>query len=203
MRRADRPGRGSSPLARGTHAGVCLAAAVARFIPAGAGNTSSTGPSMSNFSVHPRWRGEHQSSMSSRPSTDGSSPLARGTQVVITANTDNQRFIPAGAGNTQSRIQQLRTSAVHPRWRGEHCRRRRTGWTPTGSSPLARGTHEWSGPLGDTERFIPAGAGNTLRGCGKPQEPPVHPRWRGEHIGHQEPAMRLLGSSPLARGTPL
>ncbi len=50
-----------------------------------------------------------------------------------------------------------------------------------GLSPLARGTLK----VGDLSlcqsRFIPAGAGNTAWFCAEPPEPPVYPRWRGEH----------------------
>ena len=72
--------RGSSPLARGTHAGNGAARAGYRFIPAGAGNTRADSMTEPNSSVHPRWRGEHVAE-----------PVAE-LHVV--------RFIPAGAGNT-------------------------------------------------------------------------------------------------------
>ena len=182
MRRADRPGRGSSPLARGTHAGVCLAAAVARFIPAGAGNTSSTGPSMSNFSVHPRWRGEHPCCGHSAHRFGGSSPLARGTPVFNVVPAGNERCIPAGAGNTKSHHGPHRQPAVHPRWRGEHPESYSTTSYFCGSSPLARGTLQEAKDWMDTYWFIPAGAGNTRMERATRRHRAVHPRWRGEHL---------------------
>ena len=50
---------GLSPLARGTLYDRHAARTVARFIPAGAGNTSSALPNPSVVTVYPRWRGEH------------------------------------------------------------------------------------------------------------------------------------------------
>ncbi len=53
---------GLSPLARGTRMRTHLEVESRRFIPAGAGNTSS-GSSLTSLSqVYPRWRGEHSKS---------------------------------------------------------------------------------------------------------------------------------------------
>ena len=70
-----------------------------------------------------------------------------------------------------------------------------------GSSPLARGTrkgYQWSF---DKPGLIPARAGNTpavVVGCFAEW---AHPRSRGEHCLAGRRAVRVLGSSPLARGT--
>ncbi len=50
---------GLSPLARGTQCGRFRGIVRRRFIPAGAGNTSSDAKSGAAKSVYPRWRGEH------------------------------------------------------------------------------------------------------------------------------------------------
>ncbi len=70
---------GLSPLARGTR-GVdhCWTVAI-RFIPAGAGNTSSIFVAIADISVYPRWRGEHRAASASSSFSVGLSPLARGT----------------------------------------------------------------------------------------------------------------------------
>ncbi len=91
--------------------------------------------------------------------------------------------------------------AVYPRWRGEHfCNVESTYWF-CGLSPLARGTHY--SYIHDTyrTRFIPAGAGNTLRGMLPVINPAVYPRWRGEHRKKIINIASLSGLSPLARGT--
>ena len=111
------------------------------------------------------------------------------------------RFIPARAGNTMGRTRRRRPRSVHPRSRGEHPASRAPGRSPTGSSPLARGTRDLAGRQEHRRRFIPARAGNTSQPAGRPSRNPVHPRSRGEH--HQAPGQwrDVLGSSPLARGT--
>ena len=76
-------GIGSSPLARGTHRRRHRAARPRRFIPARAGNTEWPGRHRASPAVHPRSRGEHPGSGVRSHLVDGSSPLARGTQVEI------------------------------------------------------------------------------------------------------------------------
>ena len=72
---------------------------------------------------------------------------------------------------------------------------------PSGSSPLARGTHGALLLELDAVRFIPARAGNTpTRDCGASTSP-VHPRSRGEHLVRLAEGRGYVGSSPLARGT--
>ncbi|VXG74929.1 hypothetical protein CDS [Salmonella enterica subsp. enterica serovar Derby] len=70
-----------------------------------------------------------------------------------------------------------------------------------GLSPLARGTHHFSGVFQIVRRFIPAGAGNTLRGVQVSNDAAVYPRWRGEHSFRPPPRPGVVGLSPLARGT--
>ncbi|CAD7363322.1 Domain of uncharacterised function (DUF2825) [Escherichia coli] len=52
------PPDGLSPLARGTRLGIFFTLRVARFIPAGAGNSASASTCKFLSSVYPRWRGE-------------------------------------------------------------------------------------------------------------------------------------------------
>jgi len=73
---------GSSPRLRGTlndNPGWFL---LIRFIPASAGNTSTTIGGGSSSSVHPRVCGEHTSSTVPKIISAGSSPRLRGTQLV-------------------------------------------------------------------------------------------------------------------------
>ncbi len=117
--------------------------------------------------------------------------------------TQNFRFIPAGAGNTAPLKICTKAIAVYPRWRGEHyfCNAQR--YSRIGLSPLARGTlakqtsgYAWC-------RFIPAGAGNTNMGSAVNEIKTVYPRWRGEHQLSDVSLAWRHGLSPLARGTPV
>ena len=72
-----------------------------------------------------------------------------------------------------------------------------------GSSPLARGTLPFIEQAGTPVGLIPARAGNTLHRAKKTNTPGAHPRSRGEHSQDSGHNNRRLGSSPLARGTPI
>ena len=71
-----------------------------------------------------------------------------------------------------------------------------------GSSPLARGTHIHLGLRSPIDRLIPARAGNTASISERVSEIAAHPRSRGEHGHSISGDCLVLGSSPLARGTP-
>ena len=155
-------GTGLSPLARGTPRHQRETHRYHRFIPAGAGNTSVVSVQRSSSTVYPRWRGEHARPASPQIANGGLSPLARGTQQRRFAQKQQTRFIPAGAGNTSASEKKHSEKSVYPRWRGEHDRLWPRGPIHPGLSPLARGTPEKL-PAGERlQRFIPAGAGNTL-----------------------------------------
>ncbi len=70
---------GLSPLARGTRGHAPYQSSGYRFIPAGAGNTSTVRAWPSSTSVYPRWRGEHLFLLLRNQQWAGLSPLARGT----------------------------------------------------------------------------------------------------------------------------
>ena len=173
-----------------------------RFIPAGAGNTSSLHGRNKRHSVYPRWRGEHPEITLNWLSVSGLSPLARGTPRLGVRVGIIGRFIPAGAGNTWSWWKPTVPVAVYPRWRGEHRSPSRVVYVIVGLSPLARGTPHRAGIPRGFWRFIPAGAGNTYQRY-QPRFPsPVYPRWRGEHCLYICRSVVVIGLSPLARGTP-
>ena len=91
-----------------------------RLIPARAGNTQSAQRQQSQTPAHPRSRGEHTSESGPSSSGFGSSPLARGTQIMTSANGSPNRLIPARAGNTSKVDPMKPLTAAHPRSRGEH-----------------------------------------------------------------------------------
>ena len=192
---------GLSPLARGTRRQRIVRLPLHRFIPAGAGNTSTLSITTDREPVYPRWRGEHPNGSALSYPQIGLSPLARGTLKVLKNIGFRTRFIPAGAGNTGVIPIAARNAAVYPRWRGEHyfCNAQR--YSRIGLSPLARGTlakqtsgYAWC-------RFIPAGAGNTKFILINTAFVSVYPRWRGEHFTTIGGHATAHGLSPLARGT--
>ncbi len=194
---------GLSPLARGTHHYFGKSVIKNRFIPAGAGNTYRSNGRNTEFSVYPRWRGEHSTTENLYESNSGLSPLARGTLAKQTSGYAWCRFIPAGAGNTKFILINTAFVSVYPRWRGEHFTTIGGHATAHGLSPLARGTQIWGAPLMKSKRFIPAGAGNTAADSRAGHHRPVYPRWRGEHQLSDVSLAWRHGLSPLARGTPV
>ena len=155
--------RGLSPLARGTPTVGSTTVASSRFIPAGAGNTPPAERLAILSAVYPRWRGEHCDNDLHSEIIPGLSPLARGTLCRSQCGGQFLRFIPAGAGNTPAITGHNFRIPVYPRWRGEHSRYQQTTTDNRGLSPLARGTHPPRRARRLPGRFIPAGAGNTLK----------------------------------------
>ena len=131
---------GSSPLARGTPKLVHAAELSARLIPARAGNTGLASWRGGWFPAHPRSRGEHIKAPGAALNSYGSSPLARGTLVIISRMNNGGRLIPARAGNIPPCPGEHQSPAAHPRSRGEHLAGLLNPCLKGGSSPLARGT---------------------------------------------------------------
>ncbi len=70
--------------------------------------------------VYPRWRGELNIGNGFAAAASGLSPLARGALREEYLQHPQERFIPAGAGNTKKQKNGKRHLKVYPRWRGEH-----------------------------------------------------------------------------------
>ena len=153
-----------------------------RFIPAGAGNTLFVARRLMSISVYPRWRGEHAVQNFLKRFNCGLSPLARGTHTPLSNSCD----LPT----------------VYPRWRGEHIDPEQQYAQTDGLSPLARGTPSACNSASLSVRFIPAGAGNTIKKLFCVSFRSVYPRWRGEHFYSVNNRSLIVGLSPLARGTP-
>ena len=192
---------GLSPLARGTPYSFRTLHEICRFIPAGAGNTEIADSNKMEFSVYPRWRGEHPHYAGIVREKSGLSPLARGTRRLRAALFLCLRFIPAGAGNTAADSRADHHRPVYPRWRGEHGRVPEILNRSHGLSPLARGTLNLNVFQSIFLRFIPAGAGNTNFLNLFFSRNSVYPRWRGEHPPAPVSISPAVGLSPLARGT--
>ena len=192
---------GSSPRTRGTVGIQRGRSLVKRFIPAHAGNSRPCTRRASGSAVHPRARGEQQSSLPFFWRGCGSSPRTRGTGRHEPDSGRARRFIPAHAGN---RLQSSRRAAgrgVHPRARGEQRQFRMSSALYDGSSPRTRGTGRPHRRSARRCRFIPAHAGNSAGYASRGREPAVHPRARGEQDRPAEASPSWAGSSPRTRGT--
>ena len=91
---------GSSPRVRGTRCSSSRRRAVARFIPACAGNSPAHRRRPSPAPVHPRVCGELIRGRLSCGLMGGSSPRVRGTRPLAHQPQRRHRFIPACAGNS-------------------------------------------------------------------------------------------------------
>ncbi len=111
------------------------------------------------------------------------------------------RFIPAGAGNSDFGGGGDWGNTVYPRWRGELYRCELQHHRHPGLSPLARGTPTRRHGQSLRQRFIPAGAGNSTQNGAGQNRSTVYPRWRGELAERQRWEEEDEGLSPLARGT--
>ena len=155
------PRGGSSPRTRGTRRAQSDENPLQRFIPAHAGNTTTTSTRADAGSVHPRARGEHRALNRGNVGSYGSSPRTRGTPRRAASFAPNARFIPAHAGNTVYIQNELLGISVHPRARGEHDTYTGGVTLGHGSSPRTRGTLATVRRYEQLQRFIPAHAGNT------------------------------------------
>ena len=130
----------------------------------------------------------------------GSSPLARGLRWCSLLTGINVRIIPARAGFTGYSIEEVIAVADHPRSRGVYRGYPMISVGTRGSSPLARGLRVAVAPQVEDLRIIPARAGFTERGAHGRGADQDHPRSRGVYPGSRVTMIRIVGSSPLARG---
>ncbi len=173
---------GSSPRVRGTPPRGTGTVRPARFIPACAGNASSSAGWRIKVAVHPRVCGERADVPAVPGSSGGSSPRVRGTLPTGNDREPVFRFIPACAGNATTWRSSPARHPVHPRVCGERTSRPASGLQSTGSSPRVRGTR-----CTRRRRTIPAA---------------VHPRVCGERCTLPPHVSDIAGSSPRVRGTP-
>ena len=153
-----------------------------RFIPAYAGNILMRDQPAKKPPVHPRVCGEHTPAKNLLPGRGGSSPRMRGTCYTTQREESTSRFIPAYAGNIGLIRLENKTRTVHPRVCGEHNHGKRQRSAGYGSSPRMRGTFSDVIIRMETERFIPAYAGNMAIEKTISMYSSVHPRVCGEHL---------------------
>ena len=150
-------------------------------IPAHAGKTRVVPNVVCETGAHPRSRGENLARLDSGIGELGSSPLTRGKRAWQCIPSPQPGLIPAHAGKTLLRSYPARTTAAHPRSRGENSEFSSLVLQNFGSSPLTRGKRPLRRVQGLQGRLIPAHAGKTRAqslGC---YDNEAHPRSRGEN----------------------
>ena len=145
-------------------------------------------------------RGEHTGDTVSPLFQAGSSPHARGAQVLVKPAGLQCGIIPTCAGSTDPTYRKTTTLGDHPRMRGEHTLQSAYCGGGNGSSPHARGARSYRRIWRYTLGIIPACAGSTgprgkSRGAAWD-----HPRMRREHDAVLSANLMAEGSSPHARG---
>ena len=162
--RAPKAWVGSSPRLRGTVKPVARPARPGRFIPAPAGNSSSTSTPCGWRPVHPRACGEQGMDSRRRFQRSAVHPRACGEQFVFPSiHSRTIGSSPRLRGTAQQPDWSTSRLPVHPRACGEQRREMTQQKRLIGSSPRLRGTDEFKAmDFGSALRFIPAPAGNRL-----------------------------------------
>ena len=198
--RAEAVARGSSPLARGLRPAAPCGGRSAGIIPARAGFTTCARADSLRSSDHPRSRGVYSRCTPRTARRSGSSPLARGLQVLRSHPYPGKRIIPARAGFTHFDFPSGSCALDHPRSRGVYSPIGAITRACVGSSPLARGLPPTRVYYSRIHRIIPARAGFTRAHRSRGGHLQDHPRSRGVYYRPLASVFNRLGSSPLARG---
>ena len=131
----------------------------------------------------------------------GSSPRVRGKRMGNTSSKVGGRIIPASAGQTSFKAEDLQFIADHPRECGANGVMFASVFAAvTGSSPRVRGKLVGGVRQGRTVRIIPASAGQTIRGEVSLEHGTDHPRECGANKFPFGVRPSLCGSSPRVRG---
>ena len=133
-----------------------------RIIPAHAGQTRHSPEACRSETDHPRACGANSVAGKLKSFVFGSSPRMRGKPRALAWQCHWIRIIPAHAGQTLSRSWRCRASPDHPRACGANIDGRPTESETHGSSPRMRGKRTDRHDGQDTDRIIPAHAGQTV-----------------------------------------
>ena len=172
---------GSSPLARGPPTPARSPAHRIGLIPARAGTTVYHTIRNGVLGAHPRSRGDHANSSTTKKLSRGSSPLARGPRTLRRSRRRRCGLIPARAGTTWAKNIPAQPTWAHPRSRGDHDGSVPVAPFSSGSSPLARGPRRsWTTQI-PSFGLIPARAGTTAKLVAPKRSLWAHPRSRGDH----------------------
>ena len=152
---------GSSPRMRGKRQMATLMSSTQRIIPAHAGQTSRRNSSCYRQPDHPRACGANEHVRFLVGLRHGSSPRMRGKRYQRPPPPRQRRIIPAHAGQTPPSTTRDICRPDHPRACGANAARLAPRRFPSGSSTRMRGKR-YTRSIGlDSQRIIPAHAGQT------------------------------------------
>ena len=202
VRSVQQVGIGLSPPTRGNLIRIGQRAARHGSIPAHAGEPLRLWQGRSDRRVYPRPRGGTSTRSAPTPTASGLSPPTRGNLLFAVQHPDNPRSIPAHAGEPIRFTRGRRQDRVYPRPRGGARSYGVQAGCIRGLSPPTRGNLVVRYVRCETERSIPAHAGEPNGSPFAPRALRVYPRPRGGTI-HFLLGFRLsLGLSPPTRGNP-
>ncbi len=191
---------GGSPLTRGRRRRSVVSGTRLRWIPAYAGETRMQQRMRVPPWVDPRLRGGDSGTNPFFKTNEGGSPLTRGRHAQHQQRGGALRWIPAYAGETAQDVSGGLGDRVDPRLRGgDHQFLNRTEFN-LGGSPLTRGRRADITTLARLFGWIPAYAGETIRGNKACAATGVDPRLRGGDYSVHTQSVIATGGSPLTRG---
>ena len=173
---------GPPPLARGELQGAIQALVPGRTTPARAGRTDDQDVGHEVGPDHPRSRGENGRAAGRALPPRGPPPLARGEPLPGRPGQARRRTTPARAGRTTTGRHICRSSADHPRSRGENAPPIDRYSAAFGPPPLARGERPGLRHRARRCRTTPARAGRTVATSLATIRLRDHPRSRGENV---------------------
>ena len=170
------------------------------YIPARAGEASTTGSRTRGTAVHPRACGGSVIGGIALPRKYGTSPRVRGKPCAGGRKGYLGGYIPARAGEAVMGSAGTPRPTVHPRACGGSPTSRRRATRGYGTSPRVRGKHHCHELDQDVLGYIPARAGEAAADDARPQRRGVHPRACGGSGLALVGAAVWAGTSPRVRG---
>ena len=198
----NRRANGLSPRVRGNRRSVAHAAAVARSIPACAGEPVAQNGGGGVGQVYPRVCGGTKTAAAPRSLPRGLSPRVRGNPDLAAAGTLGTGSIPACAGEPLRRLRHAAAPQVYPRVCGGTIPVVPSRHYAEGLSPRVRGNRICKPGVALNGRSIPACAGEPRGGRLPGPGVGVYPRVCGGTSCPKAPKCLLAWSIPACAGEP-
>ena len=191
---------GLSPRVRGNPRSIPACPPQGRSIPACAGEPPAAGVSQRRSQVYPRVCGGTRHRVKRTHTGQGLSPRVRGNPSRPHIGRQNQRSIPACAGEPRRQTSVPGAYQVYPRVCGGTPHRRHRPLRRSGLSPRVRGNRIHRRRSASRPGSIPACAGEPERRTAAPRRDRVYPRVCGGTRHRPSGPTRPAGLSPRVRG---